>query len=141
MHSKIGGTDGHEDGKIIGKKILQILFTKKVLTNFSWTGISRTKNVEKKIPFQGNTNILKFFLNVLLQADSRWNTEKNEKFFKSNILKHAIQSNAAFEKKKNVDKNTNEDLDDDLPVSSSIDEVNSKNNDEIVENVKENNQN
>ncbi|KAG5868234.1 hypothetical protein JTB14_019052 [Gonioctena quinquepunctata] len=95
----IGGTDGNEDGKVVARKLLAIVFTKKVLTLFSWTGISRTKGLEKKESFQSCQGILCLFQEVVGKADSRWNQSKNEKFFKSHILKHAKQINEAYEKK------------------------------------------
>ncbi|KAG5866773.1 hypothetical protein JTB14_015881 [Gonioctena quinquepunctata] len=77
----LSGSDGSEDGKNCARKLLSILFSKYVLTLFSWTG-----NI---IPLPIGTR----------EADSRWNQNKNEKFFKGHILKHAKQINEAHEKK------------------------------------------
>lgn len=57
----IGGTEGKEDGKTVAKKLLSIVFTKSVLQFFSWTGVSRTSGVEKKVAFQQCESILNFF--------------------------------------------------------------------------------
>ncbi|KAG5890505.1 hypothetical protein JTB14_016383 [Gonioctena quinquepunctata] len=43
--------------------------------------------------------IVSLFQLVLEKADSRWNQNKNEKFFEGHILKHAEQINEAHEKK------------------------------------------
>nr|XP_023012851.1 uncharacterized protein LOC111502906 [Leptinotarsa decemlineata] len=99
-YTDIGGSDGSEDGKIVARKILSKIFTKYVLTLFSWTGISRTKGLDKKESFQSCQGILSFFNELLIKADSRWNQNKTEKFFKCYILKHARQINEAHQKTK-----------------------------------------
>lgn len=96
----IGGTEGGEEGKTVARNLLAILFTKEVLTNFSWTGISRTTGVEKKEAFHSCCGILNFFTEIVLLADSRWNTTKNDNLFKMRILKHAKQINEASKKRK-----------------------------------------
>jgi len=87
-------------GKIVAKNLLAILFTKEVLTNFSWTGISRTVGVEKKEAFHSCNEILTFFTEIVGLADSRWNATKNNHLFKMRILKHAKQINEASKKKR-----------------------------------------
>jgi len=81
---------------------LAILFTKEVLTNFSWTGISRTVGVEKKEAFHSCNGILTFFTEIVGLADSRWNATKNDHLFKMRILKHAKQINEASKKRKTL---------------------------------------
>lgn len=94
----IGGTKGDEEGKTVARNLLAILFTKEVLTKFSWTGISRTTGVEKKEAFHSCCGILNFFTEIVLLADSRWNITKNDNLFKMRILKHAKQINEASKK-------------------------------------------
>lgn len=77
------------------------MFSKNILTSFSWTGISRTAGVEKKLAFQSFDGILMMFMKIIQKADSRWSQKKNEEFFKLNILKHAKQISKAFENKIN----------------------------------------
>ncbi|KAF5308690.1 hypothetical protein FQR65_LT18003 [Abscondita terminalis] len=99
-YNSIAGTSGTEEGKIVLKKLLEIFFTKSILMEYSWTGISRTPGLSKKNSFQSLEVILKFFFDIVSAADSRWTKSKTEVFFKVNILKHARQANAAFEKKR-----------------------------------------
>lgn len=98
----IGGTKGDEEGKTVARNLLAILFTKEVLTKFSWTGIFRTTGVEKKEAFHSCCGILNFFTEIVLLADSRWNITKNDNLFKMRILKHAKQINEASKKNKKV---------------------------------------
>ncbi|RLU15454.1 hypothetical protein DMN91_012448 [Ooceraea biroi] len=96
----IGGIEGNEEGKIVARSLLVILFTKEVLTKFSWTGISRTTGVKKKEAFHSCCGILNFFTEIIILADSRWNATKTDHLFKMNILKHAKQINEASKKRK-----------------------------------------
>jgi len=83
------------------KNLLNIFFSKDVLTEFSWTGVSRTPGIGKKEAFQACSGILNIISEMAIMADSRWNTTKNENFFKLHILKHAKQINEAAKKKLN----------------------------------------
>lgn len=87
-YSKIGGTDGRQRGEKVAVNLAEIFFTKSVLVNFPWTGISRTAGVEKK-PFQCYDALIDLFYLLVSASDSRWTKEENVCFFRDKILKHA----------------------------------------------------
>lgn len=77
------------------KFVSEILFTKQLLTNTSWTGISRTSSVTQKIPFRTLSNIIKFINDIMSACDSRWIYSDTEKLLKDKILKHSKTRNEA----------------------------------------------
>lgn len=79
--------------------------TRSLMTEMSWTGVSRTEGLEKKFAFQSLETLLKLFYKVLLQADSRWSNQKNERLFTGSLLKHA-KKRAIAEKIKLENKKT-----------------------------------
>ncbi|XP_050497657.1 uncharacterized protein LOC126893379 [Diabrotica virgifera virgifera] len=85
-------------------KLSSVLFTKELLTHFSWTGVSRTKNT--KLPFQKLHNILGIFYHVVKYCDGSFNYAHRETFFRDGILKHA---NTRLNPKKKNDKENNPD--------------------------------
>lgn len=87
-YSKIGGTDGRQKGDKVSATLAEVFFTKNVLINFSWTGISRTPGIEKK-PFQCYEALIDAFYSLIRLSDSRWSKEDNVSFFRDKILKHA----------------------------------------------------
>lgn len=86
--SKIGGTSGQEDGTKIGYKIVDHVFSRKLLTHYSWTGVSRRQLSDKK-SFQNYQGLLNVFFKVIFLADNRYTIQKTQNLFKDNVLKHA----------------------------------------------------
>lgn len=69
---------------MVAKKLADLIFLHTSRKLCSWTGVSPTKNVEKKTEFQTFNGILDFFFNLVHKADSadsRWTVNFNEKFF------------------------------------------------------------
>lgn len=94
----MGGGQRSSD-KIANKLASELLFTKKVLTEASWTGISRTKLVDEKLPFRTLRGVLSAVDEIMRNADNRWCSEDTEKLFRDKLLKHAKKRNEALEKK------------------------------------------
>lgn len=86
---KILGTDGMKKGDKTAPVLADIFFTKKLLSLTSWTGISRTRGLEKKISFQTFDGIICAFYDIIQNSDSRWTLIDNTAFFKDKLLKHA----------------------------------------------------
>lgn len=86
--TKIGGSGGEEVGSQILYKIVDHIFSKEVLTHYSWTGISKNKNVEKK-PFNCFHGIIDVLFKVIRKADNHWTLNKTEKMLKDHVLKQA----------------------------------------------------
>lgn len=86
--TNIGGTSGVFDGQKTTYKLVDTVFNPNVLVNYTWTGISRNKDI-KKIPFQKYNGIIDLFLEVVLMADNRFNKDKLVNVFRDGILKHA----------------------------------------------------
>lgn len=68
------------------------------MTRFSWTGISRTTGVEKKLPFQNYSGVLDLMYEIIKKADCRWTETMNIKLFKDKILKHSKKIEETYEK-------------------------------------------
>lgn len=79
------------------------------MTEYSWTGISRTSGLKKKLPFQNFSGIHNLIYEIIKKADCRWTDTMNIKLFKDKILKHAGKIEELYEKnkrKKVVDRNS-----------------------------------
>lgn len=98
---KICGTDGtaKASDKLAMKLASELLLTKKLLTAASWTGISRTAEVEQKYPFRTLRGLLGAVEEIMRNADSRWNSADTDRLFREKLLKHAKKRNEAHEKK------------------------------------------
>lgn len=70
------------------------------MTQFSWTGLSRTPAVKQKLIFRSLTAVLALVTTIMHNCDNRWISEDTDKLFKEKLLKHAKQRNAAYDKKK-----------------------------------------
>ena len=106
---KIGGVTGEGEASKVGYKIMDTLFTSKVLTYYSWTGIKKKQTEEDKSSFSALKNLIHIIFESLLSCDSRYNLQKHEKFLKDGILKHAkkrylrkIKQNEERDKKNHV---------------------------------------
>uniref|UniRef100_A0A6P7FED9 Uncharacterized protein LOC114329250 n=1 Tax=Diabrotica virgifera virgifera TaxID=50390 RepID=A0A6P7FED9_DIAVI len=82
-------------GRIIGTstpwktacyKLCNIIFTKEVLTCFSWTGMSRRNNKES---FKNLKNTLDIFYRAVYKADNTFSYSQRDAFFRDGILKHS----------------------------------------------------
>ncbi|XP_028134096.2 uncharacterized protein LOC114329250 [Diabrotica virgifera virgifera] len=82
-------------GRIIGTstpwktacyKLCNIIFTKEVLTCFSWTGMSRNNNKEA---FKNLKNTLDIFYRAVYKADNTFSYSQRDAFFRDGILKHS----------------------------------------------------
>ncbi|KAF5290934.1 hypothetical protein FQA39_LY14540 [Lamprigera yunnana] len=91
------GRDGKKEGNKIGRKLVEMLFTPKIMTCFSWTG--HTRAGEKKSPFGTLRGFLAIFTKVMQSADYKWCTTMTESFFKTKILKFSVQRKKAIETK------------------------------------------
>lgn len=67
-------------------KLAGIMFTKQLLTKYSWTGMSRS--LEKKA-FNKLTGILDIFFNVVFKSDNSFTYPRRDSFFRDCILKHS----------------------------------------------------
>lgn len=85
---EIGGRSGQEDGTKIGYKAIDFFFSPNLLTKYSWTGLSRGKDGEKK-SFRNLEGILDVFFQAISKADCRHTKQKNCNLFKEGVLKHA----------------------------------------------------
>jgi hypothetical protein len=64
------------------------MFTSKVLTRYSWTGVSRGSSEGKK-SFQILDGIVGVLFEVIYLADNRYTRQKNIAFLKDAVLKQA----------------------------------------------------
>nr|CAI5837452.1 unnamed protein product [Callosobruchus analis] len=67
-------------------KLADIMFTKQLLTKYSWTGMSRS--LEKKA-FNRLTGILEVFYSVVYRCDNSFTYLGRDSFFRDCILKHS----------------------------------------------------
>ncbi|XP_055381859.1 uncharacterized protein LOC129612337 [Condylostylus longicornis] len=88
---QFGGTGGKQNGLKIGYKVVDRVFTKEVLTHYSWTGISKS-NFPKN-SFCSLNGFIKLFNEVILLADDHWTMKDTENLFKDGVLKHAKKRN------------------------------------------------
>jgi hypothetical protein len=86
--TKVGGCSGEEVGCKVGYKIVDHMFTSKVRTQYSWTGVSRGSSEGKK-SFQILDGIVDVLFEVIYLADNRHTRQKNIAFLKDAVLKHA----------------------------------------------------
>lgn len=70
------------------------------MTLYSWTGISRTSGVEKKLPFQVLDGVQNILYDIIKKADCRWTEAMNIKLFKDKVLKHSKKIEEVYEKNK-----------------------------------------
>ncbi|CAH0547436.1 unnamed protein product [Brassicogethes aeneus] len=85
--SQIGGTGGNENGNKVGYKMVDLVFHPKLLTLYTWTGLSKKK--EDKKTFQIYEEVISCFYEALISCDRRFTKQKTIDFFKDNVLKHA----------------------------------------------------
>ncbi|CAG9762538.1 unnamed protein product [Ceutorhynchus assimilis] len=81
-------------------KLCGFLFTKSLLTNYSWTGLSRTSAV--KGPFNKYGNILDLFYKVVHYSDNSFNYSQRDLLFRDGVLKHGITRLNGSNKKKTL---------------------------------------
>lgn len=67
-------------------KLAGVMFTKQLLTKYSWTGMSRS--LEKKA-FNRLTGILDIFYNVVFKSDNSFTYPARDSFFRDCVLKHS----------------------------------------------------
>lgn len=66
------------------------IFSPGILTKYTWTGVSRKKDIEK-LAFNALEGIIEVFFKVIYAADDHHTVKKNESFFKDHVLKHALK--------------------------------------------------
>ena len=81
QYSKIGGNEGNKKADKIAPMLAGIFLANEMLTHISWTGISRTPGLERKISFQLFESVIDLFFDLLNSADSRWTRADNISFF------------------------------------------------------------
>jgi hypothetical protein len=86
--TKVGGCSGEEVDCKVGYKVVNHMFTSKVLTQYSWTGVSRGSSEGKK-SLQILDGIVGVLFEVIYLADNRYIRQKNIAFLKDAVLKHA----------------------------------------------------
>lgn len=79
---KLLGNDGKKNGDIVASILADNLFARKMLMHTSWTGVSRTPGLEKKISFQSYVGMVSLFHDIVQNADSEWATCENNAFLK-----------------------------------------------------------
>lgn len=67
-------------------KLCATIFTKNVLTQFSWTGMSRS---HEKQAFSKLTNILDLFYKLINGTDNSFSYPQRDIFFRDGVLKHS----------------------------------------------------
>lgn len=83
------GDNGQQDGKKIAYILVDKIFTRQVLTCFSWTGTSRSKAFKHKLAFLNLRHIRHFLYLVVSNANNRITEPDMDNFLKNSILKHA----------------------------------------------------
>lgn len=86
--SIIYGSNGKRQGLNVAYRLLDDMFSRKLMTQCSWAGGSRGENV--KVAFKSYKNIIVFFFKIVQQADNHFTLEECEQFFK-NILKNSTR--------------------------------------------------
>jgi hypothetical protein len=86
--TKIGGSSGEEVGCKVGHKVVDHMFTSKVLTQYSSTAVSGGLSQGKK-SFQILDGIVGVLFEVIYLADNRYTRQKNIAFLKDAVLKDA----------------------------------------------------
>lgn len=84
----VGKSNNSGSGINSAYKLVDVMFSRSVLTNFTWTG-NTTTNTNKKMAFISLKNTIKLFHDVIFEADRSFTSIDNENFFKSRILKYA----------------------------------------------------
>ncbi|XP_055694636.1 uncharacterized protein LOC129796589 isoform X4 [Lutzomyia longipalpis] len=84
---KINGCNGTSDGTKCAYRLVDYIFTRDLLTLYSWTGASRTGTKE---PFKNNTHFLDLFYTVIRMADNSYAKVDAYNFFKNKVLKYSI---------------------------------------------------
>ena len=82
----MNGCKGNADGIKIAYKLVDWLFNRKLMIEFTWTGSSKNK---QKRAFLVNKNIVNMFYKIVNSADSKYSIHNTENFFKNNILKYS----------------------------------------------------
>lgn len=80
IKSHICGTSGKLNGMNCGFHLIDYLFERQLLTNFSWSGVSRRK--EGKSTFKIYKNIMKLFYCIIQKADADFSIRENEIFLR-----------------------------------------------------------
>lgn len=68
--------------------LIDIIFTRQVLTAYTWTG-STTSSEENKLPFSLYNNIIKLFFQVIHSTDNSYTWIENQDFIQIKVLKYA----------------------------------------------------
>lgn len=68
-------------------RIMECLFDLKMIAEFSWSGVQKSKTAVKKLSFKSNKNIVALINEVLTKADSSWSDVKNDAKLQTH-LKH-----------------------------------------------------
>lgn len=100
---KVTGTTGAEKQSVkrAVKLISDVMFSKRLLTETSWTGISRSSTLDKKFPFSCLTSVISLIHEIMIRCDNRWNEGDTETVLRDKILKHSHKRNMAYMEKLN----------------------------------------
>lgn len=81
------GTSGDKKGIVCAYKLIDLIVTRRVVDEFSWTGISK-KVDEKKLAFNVLDKFQEFFHKVVHEADVTWSITASSDTLKS-IVKYS----------------------------------------------------
>lgn len=81
---KIGG----QGSKQIGDYLLRFCFDRRLLQEFSFTGISKNRNVAPKPAFKAFPKTIRFIFKVIYNGDKSYTLLKNDQYLKM-VFKHA----------------------------------------------------
>lgn len=85
----IGGCDGRKNGSKIAYSVIDAVIAKEILQKYSWTGISKDKDLPEKIAFNAYKGIIIVIFEIVRKSDDRWTLKDTELVFKQGVLKHA----------------------------------------------------
>lgn len=107
----IGGTSGKQDGEKVASRLIKELFTTSVLCQYTWKGISTSKNEARPMTiFSKNERIIDFLFKLVGKADSSTTKVSTEKFLQFKIFKRNTQRLKREINKKRKSCNENENL-------------------------------
>lgn len=85
-YGQIVGCDGKQEWKRVAYILADKIFSRNVLTNYTWTGMSKMKN---KFPFCQFNRLRAFLFTIVNRASDLSCEEEFELFIKNCILKHS----------------------------------------------------
>lgn len=78
LASNIGGTTGDGNYKKVGDYVMKHCFEVELLKEFSFTGISKNRNIPPKPAFKKYTEIIRLIYKVMHKADASYTVIKND---------------------------------------------------------------